>query len=78
MATDANFGTVFTGTRLDAIRHLSATGAGIAILTEIYALSDASRVALIWRPTSPMADSFQQIATTLTEDALTDLQNDLD
>ncbi len=94
-AAEANMGTVFTGTSLDAIRHMAATGAGIAILPAIYALSEASRdadlvlrpldhpqaqrrVALMWRPTSPMADSFQQMATILRDDALTILQNDLD
>lgn len=93
-AAEANMSTVFTGTSLDAIRHMAATGAGIAILPAIYALSEARRdadlvlrpldhpqaqrrVALMWRPTSPMADSFQRMATILREDALTILQNDL-
>nr|WP_070960386.1 LysR substrate-binding domain-containing protein [Hyphomonas sp. Mor2] len=42
---------VFTGTSLDAIRHMSATGAGIAILPAIYALAEARRDAdLVLRP----------------------------
>ncbi|MEM9178733.1 MAG: LysR substrate-binding domain-containing protein [Pseudomonadota bacterium] len=92
---DAKMSGVFTGTSLDAIRHMSATGAGIAILPAIYALSEASRdadlvlrpldhpramrrVALIWRPTSPMAASFQDMAEILKEDAMAILSNDLD
>lgn len=94
-AADAKMSGVFTGTSLDAIRHMSATGAGVAILPAIYALSEASRdadlvlrpldhsramrrVALIWRPTSPMAKSFQDMADILKEDAKTILTNDLD
>ena len=90
----AEVGTVFTGTSLDAIRHMSATGAGIAILPAIYALSEASRdadlvlrplqdskvkrrVALIWRQTSPMSESFGLMADILREDALTILKDDL-
>lgn len=42
---------VFTGTSLDAIRHMSATGAGVAILPAIYALAEARRDAdLVLRP----------------------------
>jgi len=83
---------VFTGTSLDAIRHMSATGAGIAVLPAIYALSEASRdadlvlrpirhalaqrrVALVWRPTSPLTNSFQLMAEILREDAKTILGN---
>ena len=92
---EAEVSTVFTGTSLDAIRHMAATGAGIAILPAIYALSEASRdadlvlrplndaialrrVALVWRPTSPMAASFELMANILREDAEAILQNDLD
>jgi len=47
----ASMSGVFTGTSLDAIRHMSATGAGIAILPAIYALSEARRDAdLVLRP----------------------------
>ncbi|MCR9268519.1 MAG: LysR family transcriptional regulator [Henriciella sp.] len=91
----ADISTVFTGTSLDAIRHMAATGAGIAILPAIYALSEASRdadlvlrpidhptaqrrVSLIWRPTSPMAPSFEQMADILRDDAHAILKNDLD
>ncbi|MEL7108182.1 MAG: LysR substrate-binding domain-containing protein [Pseudomonadota bacterium] len=91
---EAKMSGVFTGTSLDAIRHMSATGAGVALLPAIYALSEASRdadlvlrpldhplamrrVALIWRPTSPMAGSFEQMADILREDAKAILQNDL-
>lgn len=93
-SAEANMSSVFTGTSLDAIRHMAATGAGIAILPAIYALSEASRdadlvlrplkhenaqrrVALIWRPTSPMSDSFEQMASVLREDAKAILENDL-
>lgn len=92
---EANMSTVFTGTSLDAIRQMAATGAGVAILPAIYALSEASRdadlvlrrldhtlaqrrVALIWRPTSPMAKSFQQMADILREDADAILRNSRD
>ncbi|MEO0448919.1 MAG: LysR substrate-binding domain-containing protein [Pseudomonadota bacterium] len=92
---EADISTVFTGTSLDAIRHMAATGAGIAVLPAIYALSEASRdadlvlrpldhdaaqrrVALIWRPTSPMAESFAQMADILRDDAEAILRNDLD
>ena len=91
----AEVSTVFTGTSLDAIRHMSATGAGVAILPAIYALSEASRdadlvlrplqdakarrrVALIWRQTSPMAESFNLMAKILREDAEAILANDPD
>ncbi|MEM7329501.1 MAG: LysR substrate-binding domain-containing protein [Pseudomonadota bacterium] len=94
-AAHANMSGVFTGTSLDAIRHMAATGAGVAILPAIYALSEASRdadlvlrsldhpramrrVALVWRPTSPMAKSFHEMAHILKEDATTILTNDLD
>ncbi|MEM6555202.1 MAG: LysR substrate-binding domain-containing protein [Pseudomonadota bacterium] len=94
-AADAKMSGVFTGTSLDAIRHMSATGAGVAILPAIYALTEARRdadlvlrpldhpramrrVALIWRPTSPMAASFQDMAEILKEDAMAILSNDLD
>lgn len=93
-AAEANISGVFSGTSLDAIRHMAATGAGIAILPAIYALSEARRdadlvlrpldhpkaerrVALIWRPTSPMAESFRQMADILRTDAQTILENDL-
>ena len=33
----------YTGTSLDAVRMMSATGAGIAVLPDIYALSEAAR-----------------------------------
>ena len=47
----AHMSGVFTGTSLDAIRHMSATGAGIAILPAIYALAEARRDAdLVLRP----------------------------
>ncbi|MEL6856765.1 MAG: LysR substrate-binding domain-containing protein [Pseudomonadota bacterium] len=85
-SADANISSVFTGTSLDAIRHMAATGAGVAILPAIYALSEARRdedlvlrplqhkqahrrVALIWRATSPMAESFGQMADILRTDA---------
>lgn len=91
---EAKMSGVFTGTSLDAIRHMAATGAGVALLPAIYALSEASRdadlvlrpldhpiamrrVALIWRSTSPMADSFAQMAGILRDDAHAILQNDL-
>ncbi len=53
----ASMSGVFTGTSLDAIRHMSATGAGIAILPAIYALAEARRDAdLVLRPLShPLA-----------------------
>ena len=90
----ADVSSVFTGTSLDAIRHMAATGAGVAILPAIYALSEARRdadlvlrplrdnsvkrrVSLIWRKTSPMADSFGLMAEILREDALTILKDDL-
>lgn len=48
---EAQMSGVFTGTSLDAIRHMAATGAGVAILPAIYALSEASRDAdLVLRP----------------------------
>jgi LysR family transcriptional regulator, hydrogen peroxide-inducible genes activator len=92
---EAKISGVFSGTSLDAIRHMAATGAGVAILPAIYALSEASRdvdlvlrpldhpramrrVALIWRPTSPMAKSFQDMADILKQDAMTILTNDMD
>jgi len=92
---EANMSSVFTGTSLDAIRHMAATGAGVAILPAIYALSEASRdadlvlrrldhpqaqrrVALIWRKTSPMAKSYEQMADILREDAKAILRNDPD
>lgn len=92
---EANMSSVFTGTSLDAIRHMAATGAGVAILPAIYALTEASRgadlvlrrlnhpqahrrVALIWRKTSPMAQSYEQMADILREDAGTILRNDQD
>lgn len=88
----ARMSSVFTGTSLDAIRHMAATGAGIAILPAIYALSEASRdadlvlrpidsaaaqrrVALVWRPTSPLTDSFQRMAEILREDGQSILRN---
>ena len=91
----AEVSTVFTGTSLDAIRHMAATGAGVAILPAIYALSEASRdadlvlrplqddkaqrrVALIWRQTSPMTESFSLMAKILRDDAQAILANDLD
>jgi len=91
---DAKMSGVFTGTSLDAIRHMAATGAGLAILPAIYALSEASRdadlvlrpldhpramrrVALIWRPTSPMAENFQRMASVLKDDAMAILEHDL-
>ncbi|MEO1304633.1 MAG: LysR substrate-binding domain-containing protein [Pseudomonadota bacterium] len=93
-ASDANISNVFTGTSLDAIRHMAATGAGVAILPSIYALTEARRdadlvlrplehpeaqrrVSLIWRPTSPMAESFSMMANILREDAEAILQHDL-
>lgn len=91
---DAQISSVFSGTSLDAIRHMAATGAGIAILPAIYALSEASRdadlvlrpidhplakrrVALIWRGTSPLSESFERMADILREDAHAILHNDL-
>ena len=48
---EARMSDVFSGTSLDAIRHMSATGAGIAILPAIYALAEARRDAdLVLRP----------------------------
>ena len=93
-SADANMSSVFTGTSLDAIRHMAATGAGVAILPAIYALSEARRdedlvlrplkhdqahrrTALIWRATSPMAESFGQMADILRADAETILAQDL-
>ena len=93
--TSSNMSSVFTGTSLDAIRHMAATGAGVAILPAIYALTEARRdadlvlrplnhpeaqrrVSLIWRPTSPMAESFATMASILREDADAILENDLD
>lgn len=94
-SAEASVSSVFTGTSLDAIRHMAATGAGVAILPAIYALSEASRdadlvlrpidhaqahrrVALVWRQTSPMAESFGLMANVLREDAQAILKNDLD
>ena len=92
---EANMSSVFTGTSLDAIRHMAATGAGVAILPAIYALTEASRdadlvlrrldhpqahrrVALVWRKTSPMAQSYEQMADILREDATAILRTDAD
>lgn len=42
---------IFSGTSLDAIRHMAATGAGVAILPAIYAIAEARRDAdLVLRP----------------------------
>ena len=93
-SAEASISSVFSGTSLDAIRHMAATGAGIAVLPAIYALSEARRdadlvlrpinhvpaqrrVSLLWRPTSPMASSFELMAKILREDALAILENDL-
>lgn len=40
---EAKVSSVFQGTSLDAIRQMAATGAGVAILPAIYALSEARR-----------------------------------
>ena len=78
----------YEGTSLDAIRQMSAMGAGIAILPSLYALVEASRdtdivvrridhkkakrqISLIWRDTSPLKQSFQQIAEVLKQSAKT-------
>lgn len=92
---EASTSGVFAGSSLDAIRHMAATGAGVAILPAIYALSEARRdadlvlrrldhpiakrrVALIWRPTSPLVSQFEGIAEILREDASAILAHDLD
>ncbi len=78
----------YEGTSLDAIRQMSAMGAGIAILPSLYAFVEASRdtdivvrridhkkaerqISLIWRDTSPLKKSFEQIAEVLKQSANT-------
>lgn len=94
-SADASTSGVFAGSSLDAIRHMAATGAGVAILPAIYALAEARRdadlvlrrldhplakrrVALIWRPTSPLVSQFEQIAEILRDDAEALLETDQD
>ena len=76
----------YEGTSLDAIRQMSAMGAGVAILPSLYALVEASRdtalvvrriahkkaerqISLIWRDTSPLKESFEQVAEVLKQSA---------
>lgn len=72
----------YEGTSLDAIRQMSAMGAGVAILPSLYALLEARRdpdlvvrriehpraqrdIALVWRNTSPMRQSFESLGSVL-------------